>query len=451
MDITTGLFDGNQFLSAGFILMILGGILVWLKGVPGQLWDFFERFFIVKIEILDDDEAYQWMQIWLAERLKDTLSISVVTKRGPLNKDDSDSPLWVDNKPKVYFVPATGTYFFWYKSRFVVLNRDRKDNSTHSLSTVASSTASALRTKESFTIRIFSWNKELAKQLIEECREMALPDDGKVEIRVATYNYWSLRDRVRPRPVSSVILDGTKAEDMLANITEFQNSQEWYESIGIPWRRSYLLKGKPGNGKTSIVKALASELNMNIYLLILSDPDMTDNRINDLLCKVPTRSILLLEDIDCAFNFRTRSNGKEGGLTFAGLLNALDGVATPEGWIIFMTTNHPEKLDEALIRKGRADIHEDFDNASQDQAQRLYERFYPDHKMMSRDFAIQIPEKEYSMASLQHYLMLHRHDPILAIRKASEINSIQMNHIQTEQPELPQEIDPQLQMDESAS
>lgn len=448
MDLTNW-FGDNQFLSAGFLLMLLGGILVWLKNIPGQLYDFFERWFIVKIEILDEDESYQWMQIWLAERLKSTLSVSVITKRGPLNKTDEDSnEVITDNKPRVYFVPAVGTYFFWYKRRFITLSRDRKDNSTHSLSQMVADKG-AFRTKESFTLRIFSRNKELAKQLIEECREMALPDDGKVEIRVATYNYWSLRDRVKPRSISSVILDGTQAEDILSNIQEFQSSQEWYENIGIPWRRAYLLKGSPGNGKTSIVKAIASELKMNIYLLILSDPDMTDNRINDLLSKVPPRSILLLEDIDCAFNFRVRSNGKEGGLTFAGLLNALDGVATPEGWIIFMTTNHPEKLDEALIRKGRADVHEEFANASKDQARRLFERFYPNHKYLAKDFEILIDHQKYSMASLQHYLMTHRNDPILAIRNIGEIDTIQMARTNGKPPEQHQESVHPLEKDAS--
>ncbi len=56
---------------------------------------------------------------------------------------------------------------------------------------------------------------------------------------------------------------------------------------------------------------------MSIYLLMLSDRDISDNRINDLLAKVPDRNVLLLEDIDCAFAQRKRTNGKEGGLTFS--------------------------------------------------------------------------------------------------------------------------------------
>src|SRR5215213_8482174 len=118
---------------------------------------------------------------------------------------------------------------------------------------------------------------------------------------------------------------------------DFMNSQDWYRQIGVPYRRGYLLHGPPGNGKSSVVKALAGELDMSIYLLMLSDRDMNDNRINDLLAKVPEKSILLLEDIDCAFVRRKRANGKEGGLTFSGLLNAIDGVASPEGRVMVMT------------------------------------------------------------------------------------------------------------------
>src|SRR5260370_20205053 len=150
---------------------------------------------------------------------------------------------------------------------------------------------------------------------------------------------------------------------------------------------------------------------MSSYLLMLSDPDMNDNRINELLAKVPDRSILLLEDIDCAFIKRKRASGKEGGLTFSGLLNALDGVASPEGRVIVMTTNHMERLDPALIRPGRADVKLYFGNATADQARRLFERFFADHARFAEDFAEQIEDRKHSMATLQDFLMLHRKNP----------------------------------------
>jgi chaperone BCS1 len=66
----------------------------------------------------------------------------------------------------------------------------------------------------------------------------------------------------------------------------------------------------------------------------------------------------------------------QSSVTFSGFLNALDGVASGEERIIFMTTNHIERLDPALIRPGRVDLVELVDNASPAQARRLFTRFY---------------------------------------------------------------------------
>jgi chaperone BCS1 len=57
-------------------------------------------------------------------------------------------------------------------------------------------------------------------------------------------------------------------------------------------------------------------------------------------------------------------------------LNALDGVASGEERIIFMTTNHVEKLDPALIRPGRVDLSELINDSSPTQARVLFTRFY---------------------------------------------------------------------------
>lgn len=69
-------------------------------------------------------------------------------------------------------------------------------------------------------------------------------------------------------------------------------------------------------------------------------------------------------------------NSFKSSVTFSGLLNALDGVASSEERIIFMTTNHYSRLDPALIRPGRVDIHELLDDAAGEQAERLFKKFY---------------------------------------------------------------------------
>lgn len=415
--------QNNPFLAGGLILMIAGGALYYLRRIPGLLYDCIERFCIVKMEILDEDESYHWMQVWLADKLKGTLSISVVTKRNAPHDPDDEDAGHDANTPTVYFIPAVGTYFFWYRGRFVTLHRDRRESRAGG--SLLPGSPSLLRDKESFTLRIFSRDKNLARQLIEECRAMANPDDGKIDIRVATYGYWSLGTRITPRPLQSVILDGSQASELLEDMKEFLASRRWYQETGVPYRRGYLLHGPPGNGKTSVVKALAGELDMSIYVLMLSDPDMNDNRVNELLAKVPDRNILLLEDIDCAFVKRKRASGKEGGLTFSGLLNAIDGVASPEGRMIMMTTNHLDKLDPALIRPGRADVKLHFGNATADQAGRLFARFFPACPELAVEFGDRIDDGHFSMATLQDYLMLHRRSPEDALRSIREIGRFQ--------------------------
>ena len=72
----------------------------------------------------------------------------------------------------------------------------------------------------------------------------------------------------------------------------------------------------------------------------------------------------------------TCCNRYQSSVTFSGFLNALDGVASGEERIIFMTTNHVEKLDPALIRPGRVDLIEKVDDATAEQATVLFDRFY---------------------------------------------------------------------------
>ena len=94
---------------------------------------------------------------------------------------------------------------------------------------------------------------------------------------------------------------------------------------------------------------------------------MSDDRLQHRLADAPENSIILLEDVDAAFVTREQlmeaddvdSKKKAANeaafqglnrLTFSGLLNAIDGVTSTEGRIVFMTTNYVDRLDPALIR-----------------------------------------------------------------------------------------------------
>jgi len=114
------------------------------------------------------------------------------------------------------------------------------------------------------------------------------------------------------------------------DIKEFKNSAKWYLDHGVPYRRGYLFYGPPGTGKTSFTQAVAGALNLSICYMNLSGNELDDDMLNRALNDAPPNSIILMEDIDAIFVERESVNREKGewdrGVSFSGLLNALDGV-----------------------------------------------------------------------------------------------------------------------------
>lgn len=124
-------------------------------------------------------------------------------------------------------------------------------------------------------------------------------------------------------------------------------------------------------------------------------------------------------------------------MTFSGFLNALDGVASGEERIIFLTTNHVDRLDPALIRPGRVDLAPSVDDAVPEQARTLFTNFYGNRQSGDEDASSdeevellgrQVEEivgdgmkdgRRVSMAALQG--MFIRHDAKDAVASTREL------------------------------
>lgn len=103
-------------------------------------------------------------------------------------------------------------------------------------------------------------------------------------------------------------------------------------------------------------------------------------------------------------------------MTFSGLLNAIDGVAAQEGRVLVMTTNHPDRLDPALVRPGRVDVQQSFGRASPDQVRELFLRFYPGQEYLAGVLAERVPPGTLSVATLQGVFLQARERPVAAVR-----------------------------------
>lgn len=226
---------------------------------------------------------------------------------------------------------------------------------------------------------LFSTRSHAAQQqLLAEIAQIAnrrAEGEKKPTFRMLTkWGDWERLDELPDRTSDSVILPEGQLEGLLEDVRTFLGSEDEYLRRCIPWHRGHLYEGPPGTGKTSVARAIASHFGLDVWYLPLADLRRDADLINA-ISRITPHSMLLLEDVD-VFHAATQRDDDNEGVTLSGLLNALDGIATPHGLFTVMTTNTPDVLDDAVMRPGRVDRVEHFGLANADQTSRLLTRWY---------------------------------------------------------------------------
>lgn len=399
-----GALSDNPYFGAGFGLFGVGaGAALLRKGLQGALI-LFRRHYMITLEVPCRDKSYQWLLQWITQKgAKHTQHLSVETSF--LQKDTGHI------KTKYDFIPSIGTHIMRYGGTWIKVDRAREQHTLDLHMGVP---------WETVQLTAFGRNKNLYFKILEEARQLALKNtEGKTIMYTAMGSEWRPFGHPRKRrPLSSVVLDNGVSERILSDCREFIRNPQWYSDRGIPYRRGYLLYGPPGCGKSSYITALAGEIEFGICLLNLSERGLTDDRLNHLMNVAPQQSIILLEDIDAAFVSREDTKQQKAAfeglnrVTFSGLLNCLDGVASTEARIVFMTTNYLDRLDPALIRPGRVDVKEYVGYCSRHQLEQMFMRFYTGEEATSNSklFAENVLQfgKHTSPAQIQGYFMIHK-------------------------------------------
>ncbi|KAL8092506.1 AAA-ATPase At3g50940-like [Apium graveolens] len=187
-----------------------------------------------------------------------------------------------------------------------------------------------------------------------------------IKIRTAGYGgKWNSEDTNLDHPMTfkNLALDSKLKNKIIEDLETFKKGKHFYQRIGRAWKRGYLLYGPPGTGKSSLTAAMANYLNFDIYDLDLTEVSYNSD-LRRLLLSLSSQSILVIEDIDCSIKLQSRDSEDDPDatkekVTLSGLLNFIDGLwsCCGEERIIVFTTNHIEKLDPALLRPGRMDMH----------------------------------------------------------------------------------------------
>lgn len=275
------------------------------------------------------------------------------------------------------------------------------------------------------------------------------------------------------RQLETVVLRGNLRDQIVRDIDDFASHEMFYREIGIPFTRRYLFAGTPRSGKTSLIKALATAKKRHIHYLSLSAV-ASDDQLMELLNPKNVEyggTLLVIEDIDCASDAvldrrildsrrgsdrknrtdrdaarrksavdwthdpadakssSSSSSSEDGklkdaasprGITLAGLLNVLDGVVSTDGQILIATTNHPERLDAALVQPGRFHRRFDFELADSDQFRRLFELFFK--RTVATDVLDRFKPGVVSPAEICNQFLCSLEDPDLAVARIVELS-----------------------------
>ncbi|KAG1857362.1 P-loop containing nucleoside triphosphate hydrolase protein [Suillus subalutaceus] len=437
-------------------LVVIGGTVETARRASAGAWHTFLDSFFLTAHFSQEDYPYDWLMHWLSKQpawgrsrefeiTTRTVGRNGLTQSttGDLEEEDEDEDedalVHGRRKRKVAFMPSIDTtHTIYYRGHWLRITRTKR-----------------------------------------------YPDYGHGSaLKIRTYGCWRWNGARQKRPMSSIVLQPGVKDMLLADCKDFLCSEDWYAERGIPFRRGYLLHGVPGSGKTSLIHSLAGELGLDIYVVSLSSKGMSDNTLTTLMGHVPSRCILLLEDLDAAFtrsvsrdasstgapttsntNSTTTETNDGSTLSLSGLLNSLDGVAAAEGRLLFATTNHIERLDPALSRPGRMDVWVNFTHATKWQAEGIFKCFFPSKpagasaaspsEELSKDvdtsqknlplpkrkapshtipvldeteiselakrFADSIPENELSVAALQGYLLKNKVRPRECVDEVAQV------------------------------
>lgn len=375
----------NQFLIGGIGTVIAGGVMYTLRAVPTTIYNWFFRMMTIEINLNNQFPMYE-------EILK-----VVSDRRLPLV-----SRLYsLDNSGNI--ISGFGINYAFFKKRLLIFNRQKDDNKNYYI--------------ENTNITILSRNKKLFEDLIAEGKNKDNKNMVKVHLLTGGRGWGNSIERSK-RSMESVFMAQSIKDEITSRIDWFLKNRDWYIKRGINYKLVFMLHGVPGSGKTSLLRALASQFNYRLGV-VTSLLDFDEN-----LRWAPENSFIVVEDIDALGNLnRDKSDTSRPKLEekFVGydedgyedydivlpkaaptptkqptpfdvaiaevssqmdskiihdLLNSLDGLNTKDGTIIFMTTNHLDRLDAALIRPGRLDCCVEIGPLAYEDMARMYASFY---------------------------------------------------------------------------
>lgn len=396
-----------NLIPTGFLLTIMGTLFYSLHQLPDKIWKKLRTKIIYQVRIYQNDELFPVFDAWMYLRYRQHFS-DVEASIGMTDYPQAPGPTTYRQPKVLSYRHDENNFIITYRGKKLWVEKKREK--------IEKAQSIRDRYLSQYQIRGFQ-AKHLIESLLQEVVDELNATQIDRSIRVYTnntYGEWSNMNELLGKDMDHVIIDPAMKQELIADLQEFVASRPWYIERGISYKRAYCFYGAPGNGKTSLAIAMADYLHRDIYILNLNCLE-NDSSLSRCFGNLPKNSLLLIEDIDRAFNMRDNVNSK---VTFASLLNSMDGVLSREGLLTVITTNYIDKLDPALLRDGRTDFKRNLPNPTPGLIRSYLELFYttkldsnlpPLNVPMSRVQEVCIQNKTSLTAALD-VLLAHYHD-----------------------------------------
>lgn len=369
------LLGNNSLFQGGVALGAIGGAIAALRSVPTLIMRQINRQWMVSVTIRHK-ELIPWISLWLSEtEYAEKCRLIDATSR------------YTDGHYEAVIRPGVGFHMFKHEGTRFWLSHLLEDQGIQGKVHIMS-------------IKTIGRNREPLVKMITEAVERANTDRmGKTVVFVNDkWGGWNEIRLLPERRLSSLFLPQTMTDDIMRDVNNFFTGHEWYQERGLPWRRGYLLHGPAGNGKSTIIQVLASELQMPVYMLTLSDEEITDTLIAQSIGSMPEKSILVLEDFE-------KIDFEKKGVTVSGLLNAIDGALASEGRLLVITANTLDAINEYFLRPGRIDRKWLIDIPTPESIKACVNVFSANGEVSKEWFIREAKDNLWSMAELQQELV----------------------------------------------